>query len=114
MIRHHTNRGVVPLKKEDKMGCKDESQNMQCCKDESHNRHICYLKAQGLEFDDCLRSVADKPTVECRHCGARANSMEYVCAATLGEDAPNVEGGHGMVDVDEVGMPHEGGTANQP
>lgn len=96
------------------MGCKTESQNKQCCKDESHNKHICFLKAQGLEFDDCLRSVTDKPTVECRHCGAKANSMEYVCAASLEEDAPSVEGGHGSVGIDEVGKPHEGGKVNKP
>lgn len=95
------------------MGCKTESQNKQECKGESHNKHICFLKAQGLEFDDCLRSVTDKPTVECRHCGAKANSMEYVCAASLEEDAPNVEGGHGSVGIDEVGKPHEGRLQNQ-
>jgi len=111
-ISHHNNRGVAPRKKEDKMGCKTESQNKQCCKDESHNKHICYLKMNGL--DDILKSVTDKPTVECRHCGAKANSLEYICAASLEEDAPSVEGGHGTVDVDEVGKPHEGGMANKP
>jgi hypothetical protein len=37
--------------------------------------------------------------------------MEYVCAANLEDDAPCVEGGHGSVDVDEAGKPHEGGRA---
>ena len=96
------------------MGCKDESLKKECCKDESHNKHVCFLKAQGLEFDDCLKSVTDKPTVECRHCGAKANSMEYVCAASLEDDAPSVEGGHGSVDVGEVGKPHEGSMAKKP
>jgi hypothetical protein len=94
---------------EDKMGCKTESQNKQCCKVESHNKHICYLKMNGL--DDILKSVTDKPTVQCKHCGAKANSMENVCAASLEEDAPSVEGGHGTVGIDEVGKPHEGGKA---
>jgi hypothetical protein len=40
--------------------------------------------------------------------------MEYVCAASLEDDAPSVEGGHGSVDVAEVGKPHEGGTAKKP
>jgi hypothetical protein len=107
-ISHHNNRGVAPRKKEDKMGCKTESHNKDC-KLESHNKHICYLKMNGL--DDILKSVTDKPTVECRQCGAKANSMEYVCAASLEEDAPSVEGGHGAVGIDEVGKPHEGGKA---
>ena len=89
-----TNRGVAPLFKEEKMECKVES----------HKMHICNLKMQGL--DDCIKSVSDNPTVECKHCGAKANSLEYVCAAHLEEDAPNVEGGHGTVDIDEVGKPH--------
>jgi len=96
------------------MGCKSETQNKQDCICESHNKHICYLKMQGLEFDDCLKSVTDNPTVECKHCGAKANSMEFVCAAALEEDAPSVEGGHGTVDLEEVGKPHEGGMANKP
>jgi hypothetical protein len=110
-IRHHTYRGAAPLNKEDKMACKVESHNKECMH-EFHNKHICYLKMQGL--DDILKSVTDKPTVECRHCGAKANSLEYICAASLEEDAPSVEGGHGTVDVDEVGKPHEGGMANKP
>lgn len=93
------------------MGCKTEAQNKQECMGEAHNNHICYLKMNRL--DDMLKSVTDKPTVECRHCGIKANSMEYVCAATLEEDAPNVEGGHGTVDIDEAGKPHEGGPANK-
>lgn len=76
------------------------------CNVEAHKMHICTLKMQGL--DDCLKGVTDNPTVECRHCGAKANSLQYVCAANLEEDAPNVEGGHGSVDFDEVGKPHAG------
>jgi hypothetical protein len=80
------------------------------CKVEAHNKHICYLKLHRL--DDCLKGVTDNPTVECKHCGAKANSLEYVCAADLEEDAPNVEGGHGTVDFDEVGRPHAGEKKN--
>jgi len=76
------------------------------CNCESHKMHICYLKSQGRE--DCIKSLTDKPTVECRQCGARANSLEYLCAAHLGEDAPNVEGGHGSIGLEEVGKPHAG------
>jgi hypothetical protein len=101
-LRHHNNRGANHRFKEEQMECKVES----------HKKHMCYLKMQGL--NDCLKSVSDNPTVECRHCGAKANSMEFVCAASLEEDAPNVEGGHGTVDMGEVGMPHEGGQANKP
>jgi hypothetical protein len=76
------------------------------CNCESHNMHICHLKSQGQ--DECIRSITDNPTVECRHCGAKANSLQYICAAHLGQDAPNVEGGHGIVGLDEVGKPHAG------
>ena len=95
------------------MGCKVvETDGKKECKVEAHNEHICFLKMNGL--DDILARVTDNPTVECRHCGAKANSMEYVCAASLEDDAPCVEGGHGTVDVDEVGKPHEGGKAKLP
>ena len=76
------------------------------CNSESHKTHICYLKSQGQE--ECIRSITDNPTVECRHCGAKANSLEYICAAHLGQEAPNVEGGHGSVSLDEIGKPHAG------
>jgi len=91
------------------MACKVESNDKPNCGVESHSKHICYLKMQGLE--ECLMSVTDNPKVECRHCGAKANSMENVCAASLEDDAPSVEGGHGTVELDEVGKPHEGGPA---
>jgi hypothetical protein len=92
----HTNMGVAQRFKEEKMECKVEA----------HKMHMCSLKMQGL--NDIIKSVSNNPTVECKQCGAKANSLEYVCAAHLGEDAPNVEGGHGIVDVEEVGKPHAG------
>ena len=76
------------------------------CTCTNHTQHICHLKSQGL--NDQIRSISDNPVVQCRQCGARANSIEYLCAAHLGEDAPNVEGGHGSVGLDEVGKPHAG------
>jgi hypothetical protein len=76
------------------------------CNDENHRMHICALKMRGEE--EALRSLTDHPTVQCRQCGARANSVENLCAAHLKEDAPNVEGGHGSVGLDEVGKPHSG------
>jgi len=95
------------------MACKGvETHGNKECKVESHNEHICFLKMNGL--DDILKKVSDNPTVECKHCGAKANSMQYVCAASLEDDAPSVEGGHGTVDVEEAGKPHEGGIANKP
>jgi hypothetical protein len=59
-------------------------------------------------MDDCIKSFSDHPTVECRKCGAKANSSKNLCAAHLGDTAPNVEGGHGFVGLEEVGKPHEG------
>lgn len=76
------------------------------CNDENHPMHMCALKAQGR--DDLVRSLSNQPTVECRQCGARANSIKNICAAHLGADAPNIEGGHGTVSLDEVGKPHAG------
>lgn len=76
------------------------------CDSEQHKMHMCVLKAQGKV--DRIRSLSDNPTVECRQCGAKANSLENVCAAHFGEEAPNVEGGHGNVGLDEVGKPHAG------
>lgn len=76
------------------------------CNAETHRMHICTLTLEGKE--ECVRSLSDNPTVQCSHCGAKANSVQYVCAAHLGGDAPNVEGGHGSVDLKEVGQPHAG------
>jgi hypothetical protein len=76
------------------------------CDSKDHSKHMCALKASGLE--DCIRSFSDNPKVECRHCGAKANSIRNVCAAHLLAMAPNVEGGHGIVSLDDVGKPHAG------
>uniref|UniRef100_A0A831XGE2 Uncharacterized protein n=1 Tax=Geobacter metallireducens TaxID=28232 RepID=A0A831XGE2_GEOME len=76
------------------------------CTGETHKQHMCYLNSQGE--DERIRNLSDNPTVECRQCGAKANRVEYVCAAHLRETAPNVEGGHGSVGFDEIGKPHEG------
>lgn len=76
------------------------------CNSESHAQHLCYLKSHGQE--DLLRELSANPAVECRQCGAQANSAEYVCAAHLKQDAPNVEGGHGSVPLTEIGRPHAG------
>jgi len=76
------------------------------CDCESHQMHICYLKSHGQ--DERVRALTSDPKVVCRQCGAQANSSEYLCAAHLKEDAPNVEGGHGSVGLDQVGKPHTG------
>ncbi len=76
------------------------------CEVEPHKMHLCYLKAHGEE--ECIKSITDNPVVKCRQCGAMANSAQYLCAAHLKEDAPNVEGGHGSVELEEVGKPHSG------
>lgn len=76
------------------------------CDEKNHQMHMCALKRQGL--DDCIKSLSDHPTVECRQCGAKANSSKNLCAAHLGDWAPSVEGGHGTVGLEEVGKPHHG------
>ncbi len=79
------------------------------CNSKDHSKHMCALKAQGL--DDCIQLLSDKPVVECKHCGAKANSIKNLCAAHLGATAPNTEGGHGVVSLDEIGKPHAGDKA---
>lgn len=76
------------------------------CDDKNHQMHMCALKRQGL--NDCIESFSDKPTVECRTCGAKANSTKNLCAAHLLDEAPNVEGGHGSVPLEDIGKPHAG------
>jgi hypothetical protein len=76
------------------------------CESKNHSKHMCALKAQGL--NDWIAKLSDKPLVECKHCGARANSIKNICAAHLGDTAPNIEGGHGFVGLDEIGKPHAG------
>ena len=76
------------------------------CDCKNHQMHMCALKREGQE--DRIKSLSDHPTVVCRQCGAKANSSEYLCAAHLGDWAPNVEGGHGTVDFEEIGKQHEG------
>ena len=76
------------------------------CDDKNHQMHMCALKRQGL--DDCIAKFSDRPTVECRNCGAKANSSKNLCAAHLLDDAPNVEGGHGTLGFEDIGKPHAG------
>jgi hypothetical protein len=76
------------------------------CDSKNHSMHMCVLKAQGK--DDCIRDLSDQPTVECKKCGAKANSVKNLCAAHLLHDAPSVEGGHGSVSLADIGKPHAG------
>ena len=76
------------------------------CSCDSHKMHLCYLEQHAQE--DRIRALTDKPVAQCRQCGARANSLANICAAHLKQDAPNVEGGHGSVCLDEIGKPHAG------
>jgi len=76
------------------------------CDSKDHSKHMCALKLRGMA--DCIEVLSDTPIVECKHCGAKANSIKNICAAHLGDTAPNIEGGHGFVDINEVGKPHAG------
>lgn len=76
------------------------------CDSKDHSKHMCALKAQGLQ--DCIQVLSDKPLIECRYCGAKANSIKSICAAHLFDTAPNVEGGHGSVSLEDVGKKHAG------
>lgn len=76
------------------------------CDSKNHSMHMCALKAQ--EKFDCITMLSDNPTVQCKKCGAQANSVKNLCAAHLMQDAPSVEGGHGNVSIDDIGKPHAG------
>lgn len=81
--------------------------NSMHCKDrKNHHNHMCSLLSQGLHKE--IKRLSDNPTVECEHCGTKANSIANICAAHLGSKAPNIEGGHGIVSLDDVGKPHAG------
>ncbi len=47
------------------------------CNQEHHKMHMCALKSQNE--DECIKSLSDKPTVECKNCGAKANDAKNVC-----------------------------------
>lgn len=77
------------------------------CKDSTnHSNHMCSMIEQG-RLDE-VKALSSEPTVECNHCGRKANSIKNICAAHLGCNAPTVEGGHGSVGLDDIGKPHAG------
>lgn len=76
------------------------------CTGKDHQMHMCSLKAAGNT--ELIERFSSQPAVSCKHCGAKANSLEYVCAAHLGDQAPNVEGGHGHIDPEDAGKSHAG------
>ncbi|HEY6871924.1 MAG TPA: hypothetical protein VI298_04250 [Geobacteraceae bacterium] len=47
------------------------------CEPESHKEHMCALKAtNNVELIECL---SRNPTVQCGHCGAKADRPQNVC-----------------------------------
>ena len=46
-----------------------------------HRKHMCMLEEEGLQH--WIHYLSDKPVVECRYCGAKANSLRNVCAVRL-------------------------------
>jgi len=67
---------------------------------------MCVLGEQGL--DEWIQRLSNKPVVECRFCGARANSLRNVCAARLTEAAPGAVFECEDVALDGVDNPHAG------
>ena len=47
------------------------------CDPEQHKLHMCALTSRGE--DDCIKTLADNPTVQCANCGALANNPQNVC-----------------------------------
>jgi len=56
------------------------------CSSKDHSKHMCALKLQGL--GECIESLSNKPIVECKNCGAKANSIKNICLARLTESEP--------------------------
>ena len=48
-----------------------------CCDEKSHHHHMCILKESGM--GEVIAGISDKPVVECGVCGAKANSLDYIC-----------------------------------
>jgi len=76
------------------------------CDDKNHQMHMCALKKEGLY--EYVAKYSDQPTVQCRKCGSKANSSKNLCAAHLLDEAPNVEGGHGIIGFADIGKVHAG------
>lgn len=57
---------------------KKRTEDVMACNIEQHKMHMCALKAENN--DECIKSLSDKPTVECGNCGAKANSPDNLCA----------------------------------
>ena len=53
-------------------------EDVMACNIEQHKMHMCALKEENNK--ECIKSLSDKPTVECGNCGAKANSPENVCS----------------------------------
>ena len=53
-------------------------EDVMACNIEQHKMHMCALKAENN--DECIKSLSDKPTVECGNCGAKANSPDNLCS----------------------------------
>lgn len=47
------------------------------CNPEHHTMHMCTLKSKGEGY--CIKSLSDKPAVECHYCSAKANDAGNVC-----------------------------------
>ena len=49
------------------------------CDSVLHKMHMCALAATAANAD-LVKSLANKPTVECENCGAKANDPKNVCS----------------------------------
>ena len=55
-----------------------KTEDVMACNIEQHKMHMCALKAENN--DECIKTLSDKPTVECGNCGAKANSPDNLCS----------------------------------
>ena len=51
------------------------------CDSADVHKHMCTLVAQ--ERDESIKSLSDRAIVECRYCGAKANSLKNICATSF-------------------------------
>ncbi len=51
------------------------------CDSSDVHKHMCTLIAQ--QRAESIKYLSDRPVVECKHCGAKANSLKNICATSF-------------------------------
>ena len=71
------------------------------CNKKNLTKHMCGLAALGMQ--DCIESLSDNPVIECKYCGAKANSIKNICAALFVVKAKVSESHHASANLGKCG-----------